>query len=66
MKRLMGLGINGFQSLGFLLRYSPLVKDRMKVWRLEQKRLERKVRTYHLTYAENDVVQECIERIRSI
>lgn len=65
MKSVMCKGLNGVQEPGFMLRYSPPVKERMKAWRQEQKRLGRTVRTFYLTDDENAVVQECIERLRS-
>ena len=49
----------------FIIRYSHPAKLRVKLWREEQKRLGRTVRTYYLTDAEQAKVQRFIEELRS-
>lgn len=49
----------------FILRYTPPVKDRMKKWRAEQKRLGRTGRTLYLTDSEYQQVCSFIEGIRA-
>ena len=46
------------------LRYSPPAKLRMKLWREEQKRLGRSVKTFYLTQDESEKVSSFIEKLR--
>ena len=55
---------NGKDDPMFILRYAPPVKDRMKQWRAEQKRLGRTGRTLYLTDSEYQQVCSFVESIR--
>lgn len=64
MKSVMCKGLEGVQEPGFILRYSPPVKERMKAWREEQKQRGRTGRTFYLTDEEYEQVQQYVHRLR--
>ena len=65
MKTSMFQDINGKEEPLFILRFAPPIKDRMKQWRAEQKRMGRTGRTLYLTDSEYQQVCSFVEGIRA-